>query len=105
MLRLHHRIAPFKVAVLPLSKKPELVRPGPGGAGPRSRTGGCATTTRPRPSAAATAARTRSARPYCITFDFDSLEDKAVTVRERDTMDQVRLPISDVAGWLADRLV
>ncbi|MEL7157576.1 MAG: His/Gly/Thr/Pro-type tRNA ligase C-terminal domain-containing protein, partial [Actinomycetota bacterium] len=42
--------------------------------------------------------------PYCVTFDFDSLEDKAVTIRERDTMDQVRLPIADVTGWLADKL-
>ncbi|MEL6980944.1 MAG: His/Gly/Thr/Pro-type tRNA ligase C-terminal domain-containing protein, partial [Actinomycetota bacterium] len=43
--------------------------------------------------------------PYCITYDFDSLEDKAVTIRERDSMDQVRLPVADVADWLRERLV
>ncbi len=42
--------------------------------------------------------------PYCITFDFESLEDQAVTVRERDTMEQVRLPISEVEEWLSERL-
>ncbi|MEZ5342796.1 MAG: His/Gly/Thr/Pro-type tRNA ligase C-terminal domain-containing protein [Acidimicrobiales bacterium] len=43
--------------------------------------------------------------PFCITFDFDSLDDHAVTIRERDSMDQVRLPIADVEAWLAERLV
>ena len=62
VLRLHHRLAPYKVAVLPLSKKDELTARRPRGARPaRSRTS-CATTTRPRPSAGATAARTSWAR-------------------------------------------
>ena len=34
--------------------------------------------------------------PFCITYDFDSVEDKAVTVRDRDTMEQVRMPISEL---------
>jgi glycyl-tRNA synthetase len=34
--------------------------------------------------------------PYCITFDFDSLEDQQVTVRDRDTMEQVRMPIAEL---------
>ncbi len=42
--------------------------------------------------------------PYCVTFDFDSLDDKAVTIRERDSMEQVRLPVTDVVGWLQDHL-
>ena len=42
--------------------------------------------------------------PYCITYDFDSLEDKAVTVRNRDSMEQVRLPVSEVVDWLAEHL-
>jgi glycyl-tRNA synthetase len=42
--------------------------------------------------------------PYCVTVDFDSLEDNAVTVRDRDSMDQVRVPISDVAEWLRGRI-
>jgi glycyl-tRNA synthetase len=37
--------------------------------------------------------------PYCITFDFDSLEDQSVTIRERDTMEQVRVPIERLADW------
>ena len=36
--------------------------------------------------------------PFCITYDFDSVEDKAVTVRDRDTMEQVRMPISELKG-------
>src|SRR5699024_2416182 len=43
--------------------------------------------------------------PYCITVDFDSLEDDAVTIRERDTMQQERVPIDGVHTWLATRLV
>ncbi|MGZ4143214.1 MAG: His/Gly/Thr/Pro-type tRNA ligase C-terminal domain-containing protein, partial [Actinomycetota bacterium] len=42
--------------------------------------------------------------PYCVTVDFDSLEDHAVTVRDRDTMTQDRLPIADLADYLEQRL-
>lgn len=42
--------------------------------------------------------------PYCITVDFDSLEDQAVTIRERDSMEQVRIPIAEVKSWLAGKL-
>ena len=62
VLRLHHRLAPYKVAVLPLSKKDTLTPLGPRRARRRSSRTSCATTTRPRPSAAATAARTSWAR-------------------------------------------
>ena len=41
--------------------------------------------------------------PYCITYDFDSEEDKAVTVRERDSMKQVRLPISELKAYFEDK--
>jgi glycyl-tRNA synthetase len=43
--------------------------------------------------------------PYCITVDFDSLDDNAVTVRERDTMQQDRVPIAELEGYLAGRLI
>jgi len=43
--------------------------------------------------------------PYCITFDFDSLEDHAVTVRERDSMEQERIPLADVASYLRERMI
>jgi glycyl-tRNA synthetase len=42
--------------------------------------------------------------PYCVTVDFDSLEDKAVTIRDRDTLEQVRVPVDAVVAELRDRL-
>ena len=42
--------------------------------------------------------------PYCVTFDFDSLEDSAVTVRERDSMEQERVAIADLPAYLLTRL-
>ena len=38
--------------------------------------------------------------PYCVTFDFDSLNDHAVTVRDRDTMDQDRVPVTELVDHL-----
>ena len=43
--------------------------------------------------------------PYCVTYDFDSLEDRAVTIRERDSMEQIRLPIAELVEWFADKFV
>ena len=42
--------------------------------------------------------------PYCVTYDFESETDNCVTVRERDTMDQVRIPISELKSYLAEKL-
>ena len=42
--------------------------------------------------------------PLAVTVDFDSLDDKAVTIRDRDTTEQVRVPIDDVLGEVGDRL-
>ena len=103
VLRLHPRLAPYKVAVLPLSKKDTLTPLAREVLGRSSRSF-MATTTRPRPSAGATAARTSSARRYCVTVDFDSLDDQAVTVRERDSMEQDRVPIDELVGYLPERL-
>lgn len=103
VLRLHHRIAPFKAAVLPLSKKPELTGPAKELLGELQ--------SRLMVDYVETQAIGRRYRrqdeigtPYCITYDFDSLEDKAVTVRDRDSMEQVRLPLGEVSDWLAERL-
>jgi glycyl-tRNA synthetase len=41
--------------------------------------------------------------PYCVTVDFDSLEDRAVTVRDRDTTEQVRVPIAELLASLRER--
>ncbi|HAP91466.1 MAG TPA: hypothetical protein DCR15_17910, partial [Arthrobacter bacterium] len=43
--------------------------------------------------------------PFCITVDFDTLEDQAVTIRERDTMSQERVSLDKVEGYLAARLI
>jgi glycyl-tRNA synthetase len=103
VLRLHHRIAPYKVAVLPLSKKQELTEPA------RE----LLASLQPHwmvdyDETQAIGKRYRRqdeiGTPYCITFDFNSLDDKAVTIRERDSMEQIRLPITDVVGWLQDHL-
>ena len=42
--------------------------------------------------------------PYCVTVDFDTMEDNAVTVRDRDTMEQVRLPIDQLVGYIQDKI-
>ena len=42
--------------------------------------------------------------PFCVTVDFDTLEDNAVTVRERDTMEQERVQLDDLQRYLAERL-
>ena len=103
VLRLHHRIAAYKVAVLPLSKRPELTEPARELLASVQQQWMC-----DYDETQAIGRRYRRqdeiGTPYCVTFDFDSLEDKAVTIRERDTMDQVRLPITDVVGWLNDKL-
>lgn len=102
MLRLHHRIAPYKVAVLPLSKKPELT-------GPALE---LLATLQPHfmcdyDETQAIGRRYRRqdelGTPYCVTFDFESVEDRAVTVRERDSMAQERIGIDSLVGYLRDR--
>ncbi len=103
VLRLHHRIAPYKVAVLPLSKKEELVGP-------------CRDLLHQlQPLWMVDYDETQSigrryrrqdelGTPYCVTFDFDSLQDHAVTVRERDSMEQDRIAIDDLIPYLSERL-
>ncbi|WP_028661105.1 glycine--tRNA ligase [Nocardioides insulae] len=104
VLKLDKRLAPVKVAVLPLSRNADL-----------------------SPKAKALAAELRQhwnvdfddsgaigrryrrqdeiGTPYCVTVDFDTLEDDAVTVRERDTMSQERISLSGISGYFAERLL
>ena len=42
--------------------------------------------------------------PYCVTVDFDTLEDNKVTIRDRDTMEQVRIPIDEVEDWVKQKI-
>ncbi len=103
VLRLHPRLAPYKVAVLPLSKKPELSGPARD----------LLTSLQPHfmseyDETQAIGRRYRRqdelGTPYCVTFDFDSLNDHAVTVRDRDTMDQDRVPVADLVDHLHIKL-
>ncbi|HSL24723.1 MAG TPA: glycine--tRNA ligase [Acidimicrobiia bacterium] len=104
VLRLHPRLAPYKVAVLPLSKKPELIEPA----------GRIAAELRRHFMLEVDVTQSIGRRyrrqdeigtPFCVTVDFDSLVDQAVTVRHRDTMEQDRVPMSAVPAYLAERLV
>lgn len=98
VLHLHPAIAPYKVAVLPLSKQlsdkaKEVYKilsnyfsttfDASGSIGKRYR----------RQDAIGT--------PFCITIDFDTLEDNQVTIRERDSMQQIRLPINDLVNYFS----
>ena len=103
VLHMDPRLAPVKAAVLPLSRKPELQEPA------RE----LAKSLRTRwnvdyDDAGAVGRRYRRqdeiGTPYCVTIDFDSLDDHAATIRERDSMEQVRIPIDEVPAWLADKL-
>ena len=102
VLRLHPALAPFKAAVLPLSKKlsdkamavkNELAKDfmidfdDTGSIGKRYRR------------------EDEIGTPFCITYDFESETDGCVTVRERDSMTQVRIPISELKDYIAERVV
>jgi glycyl-tRNA synthetase len=103
VLKLDHRLAPYQIAVLPLSKKDDLIAP-------------CEkilSMLQPHymvdyDITQAIGRRYRRqdeiGTPLCITVDFDTLEDDAVTVRDRDTMEQVRVPIDNLVALLAERL-
>jgi glycyl-tRNA synthetase len=103
VLRFDPRLAPVKAAVLPLSRSPEL--------SPRARQ--LAMSLRSRwnvefDDAGAIGRRYRRqdeiGTPYCVTVDFDTLHDDAVTVRDRDSMRQVRVGIDQVDAYLLERL-
>ncbi|MBO2459651.1 glycine--tRNA ligase [Actinomadura violacea] len=104
VMRLDRRLAPVKVAVLPLSRNADL--------SPKARD--LAARLRRNwnvdfDDAGAIGRRYRRqdeiGTPFCVTVDFDTLEDDAVTVRERDTMSQERIAIGQVESFLAAQLV
>ncbi len=101
VLRLHPTLAPFKCAILPLSKKlgdkadeiySDLIKSFPvdydesGSIGKRYRR------------------QDEIGTPFCITVDFDTLEDNSVTIRDRDTMAQIRLPISELKNYISEKI-
>ncbi len=101
MLRLHPALAPIKAAVLPLSKK--LSEPASELFATLAKKYMCEFD-----EAGSIGKRYRRqdeiGTPFCITFDFDSLDDGAVTVRERDSMTQVRIKIEELEAYLAEKL-
>jgi len=101
VLRLHPALAPVKAAVLPLSKKL-------GDEASKIYAALCKKFTVEYDDAGSIGKRYRRqdeiGTPFCVTFDFDSLEDKKVTVRERDSMEQVRLPIDELTSYIEERL-
>ena len=104
LLRLDPRLAPVKAAVLPLSRKEELTAPARELAARLRRIWNVE-----YDDAGAVGRRYRRqdeiGTPFCVTYDFDSPGDGAVTVRERDTMVQERVPLEGVERYLAERLV
>ncbi|AWA42804.1 glycine--tRNA ligase [Trueperella pyogenes] len=104
LLKLDPRLAPVKAAVLPLSRKEELTGPAKELAAELRKFWNV-----DYDDAGAVGRRYRRqdeiGTPYCITVDFDSLEDKAATVRDRDTMEQVRMPLTEIKSFLAEKLV
>jgi glycyl-tRNA synthetase len=103
VLRLDYRLAPVKAAVLPLSRNDEL--------SPVARN--LANDLRASwnidfDDSGAIGRRYRRqdeiGTPFCITVDFESLQDHAVTVRERDTMEQQRVSLDKLKGYLAEKL-
>ncbi len=103
VLRLDHRLAPVKVAVLPLSRNTDL--------SPKARDVAAALRqhwSTDFDDASAIGRRYRRqdeiGTPYCVTVDFESLEDQAVTVRERDTMQQKRIGIDGLISYLSEQL-
>ena len=101
VLHFHPFLAPFKAAVLPLSKK--LAEPAQAIADDLCKyfavdyddTGNIVKRYR---------REDEIGTPFCITYDFDSENDKCVTVRERDSMQQVRIPIADVKAYIEERI-
>ena len=102
VLRLDWRLAPYQVAVLPLSKKPELE--GVSSEVLSALSGDFACDYDVTQSIGRRYRRQDEVgTPWCVTVDFDSLEDRAVTVRDRDTTEQVRVPIDALAANLRER--
>ena len=101
VLHLHPALAPYKVAILPLSKKlgdkaNEIFDK-------LSKSFSC-----DYDEAGSIGKRYRRedeiGTPYCLTVDFDTLEDNQVTIRDRDTMEQVRIPIDEVENYISEKI-
>ena len=103
VLRLHHRLAPYKVAVLPLSKKDTLTPVGREVLGLLQPHWMC-----DYDETQSIGRRYRRqdeiGTPFCVTVDFETLDDRAVTIRDRDSLEQVRVPVDSLVDELRARL-
>ena len=101
VLHLHPALAPYKVAVLPLSKK--LSEKAEEVYSNLSKKFMC-----DYDEAGSIGKRYRRedeiGTPYCVTIDFDTLEDNCVTIRDRDTMEQVRVKIGELETWISEKV-
>ncbi len=101
VLHLHPALAPYKVAILPLSKK--LSEKAEEVYETLSQNFMC-----DYDEAGSIGKRYRRedeiGTPYCITIDFDTIEDDSVTIRDRDTMEQVRIKIPELKMWIEERI-
>ncbi len=104
VLRLDPRLAPIKVAVLPLSRNADLTPKAKGLAAELRRNWNVEFD-----DSGAIGRRYRRqdeiGTPYCVTVDFDTLDDQAVTVRERDSMKQDRISLDGITAYFAERFV
>jgi glycyl-tRNA synthetase len=103
VLRLHPALAPIKVAVLPLSRNEKLV---PLATDVYSRIRGAFMTQYDDSQSIGRRYRRQDevGTPYCVTVDFQSLEDKQVTIRDRDSLHQIRIPIDTLRATLVAKL-
>ena len=100
-MKLAPHLAPYKVAILPLSKKlsekadevyANLIKKfsctydEAGSIGKRYRR------------------QDEIGTPFCVTIDFETLEDNCVTIRDRDTMEQVRIPVDEIENYVNERI-
>jgi len=104
VLKLDRRLAPVKAAVLPLSKT-DALKPTAQNLAKELR--GAWTVDYDETQSIGKRYRRQDevGTPFCITVDFETLEDQAVTIRDRDTMQQERVSLSNVRGYLAERLI
>jgi len=98
-------VAPYKAAVLPLMKKPELAEVAKGLFETlQAETGALIEYDETGNIGKRYRRQDEIGTPFCLTVDFETLEDKSVTVRDRDTTAQHRLPLTEVAAFVRERI-
>ncbi|MGE5528636.1 MAG: glycine--tRNA ligase [Patescibacteria group bacterium] len=103
VLRLHPRLAPVKVAILPLSKKEELSSYAKE-IWRELRQDWATDYDESKSIGRRYRRQDEIGTPFCVTVDFQSLEDRAVTIRDRDTMEQIRVPAAGLRAVLREKL-